>query len=525
VVASGFYSLASLSRATALVSHSDDVRVAVGRMRATLIDAETGMRGYLAASDPAFLEPYYRALGSWRQDLARLRSMTSDNPEQQARLYRMRVLIDETFSDLVAAREAHRAGLAGPSLAPVLLEQKKSMDEVRSVIDEMEREEVRLDRVREVAANRHWRMTTGVIAAGSLAFLVAVATAWEQRRRADSRRQVTEGILTERRQAEEAIDAERRLLQAVLAGIEDGIALLDRSGKVIFANASGARLIGYASSDALVAAPMASVMNGFEVLDPEGGHLPPERLPSRIVLAGGVSEAAATLRYRVRATGEERWSSVRAYPIVDGAGHTTQAICVFRDVTEEHRAAERQRFLLRAVDELSSSLDYEDTLAKVAQLAVPTLGDWCAVDVVEDLHLKRVATSHSDPAKVAIARELAARYPPDPEAPAGPHEIVRTGKPQLISAIPREMLAEAAVDDEHLRLMEALELRSYIGVPLMIGTRVIGAISLATAESRRSYGEQDLAFAQALADRAALAIENARLYRRVERPGSPPPRG
>jgi CHASE3 domain sensor protein len=475
VVASGFYSLASLSRATALVSHSDDVRVAVARLRTTLVDAETGMRGYLAAGDPAFLEPYYRALGAWRLDLARLRSLTSDNPEQQARLYQLRRLIDESLARLVTVRQAYNAGLAGPGLAPSLMDEKRSMDAVRQGIEQMEQEEVRLDRVREVAADRHWRMTTVVIGVGSLAFLVAVATAWEQRRRADSQRQVTEGILVERRQAEEAIDAERRLLQAVLAGIEDGIALLDREGKVIFANASGARLIGYTSADALVAAPAAIVMNGFEILDPEGGHLPPERLPSRVVLAGGVSEAAATLRYRVRATGEERWSSVRAYPIVDAAGHTTQAICVFRDVTEEHRAAERQRFLLCAVDELSSSLDYEDTLAKVARLAVPTLGDWCAVDVVEDLHLKRVATTHVDPAKLAVARELDDRYPSDPEAPVGPHEILRTGKPQLISAIPPEMLAEAAESDEHLRMIEALQLRSYIGVPLLIGQRVIGA--------------------------------------------------
>ena len=193
-----------------------------------------------------------------------------------------------------------------------------------------------------------------------------------------------------------------------------------------------------------------------------------------------------------------------------------QAINVFRDVTAERDADERRRFLLRAVDELSSSLDYEPTLAAVARLAVPALADWCAVDIVDGDQLKRLATAHVDPDKVASVAELARRYPPNPSSKNGVHEIIRTGKPQLMSEIPRALLTAAAVDQEHLKLIEELELRSYVGVPLSVGGKVLGAITFVMAESNRVYGEDDLAFAREVADRAALAIENARLFREVE---------
>ena len=117
---------------------------------------------------------------------------------------------------------------------------------------------------------------------------------------------------------------------------------------------------------------------------------------------------------------------------------------------------------------------------------------------------------------MAAVAELARRYPPNPTARTGVHEIIRTGKPQLMPEIPRELLTAAAVDEEHLKLIEELQLRSFVGVPLSVGGKVLGAITFVMAESDRVYGQEDLAFAREVADRAALAIENARLFREVE---------
>ena len=180
----------------------------------------------------------------------------------------------------------------------------------------------------------------------------------------------------------------------------------------------------------------------------------------------------------------------------------------------EGRAASRQaklEFLAQASAELSASLDYEATLTNVAQLAVPSFADWSAVDLVKDGRLHRLAVAHVDPAKVRLAQDLAERYPSDPDAPAGPWHVMRTGRSELIQ-VTDEMLVAGARDDEHLRIARELNLRSAITVPLTARGRVLGVLSWVAAESGRSYAEEDVAFAEDLAKRAAVAIDNSELH-------------
>ncbi|HET7272894.1 MAG TPA: PAS domain S-box protein [Rubrobacter sp.] len=178
---------------------------------------------------------------------------------------------------------------------------------------------------------------------------------------------------------------------------------------------------------------------------------------------------------------------------------------------------ETLRFLSKASTLLSSSLDYRETLASVARLAVPRLADWCVVDVVEeDGSLQRLAAEHEDPEKVALARSLQERYPPDPDAPYGVNHVIRTGEPELVPEIPESSLDDIARDDEQRELLRALGLKSYMVVPLLARGRMLGAISLVAAESGRRYGEEDLELAEDLARRAALAVDNARLYEEAQ---------
>jgi len=194
------------------------------------------------------------------------------------------------------------------------------------------------------------------------------------------------------------------------------------------------------------------------------------------------------------------------------------------DLYEEQRhareaadhARQRATFLAQASTVLGSSLDYEATLRSVAMLAVPTIADWCAVDMLgEGGTLQRIAVAHVDPDKVQFARMLQERYPADPAAPGGVHEVIRTGKPVYVSRIPADMLETVARDAEHLRIIRELTLTSYMCVPLTIQGKAIGALSFVSAESRREYGDADLRLARELASRASLAIENARAYQRA----------
>lgn len=174
---------------------------------------------------------------------------------------------------------------------------------------------------------------------------------------------------------------------------------------------------------------------------------------------------------------------------------------------------ERLAFLDAAGAVLASSLDYERTLADLARHIVPRMADWCAVDVLgDDGALRRLAVEHVDPAKRAWALELVDRYPPDPAAPVGAPHVISTGRPDLLRDIPDKLIEAGARDPEHLRLMREIGLTSMMVVPLTAGGRTFGAITLVSAESGRHYDEDDLSFAEALAYRAALAVENASLF-------------
>jgi PAS domain S-box-containing protein len=178
---------------------------------------------------------------------------------------------------------------------------------------------------------------------------------------------------------------------------------------------------------------------------------------------------------------------------------------------DEHRS----RFLAAAAAALSSSLDYERTLRTIAQLAVPEIADWCAVDIIDDEGaLQRVAVANVDPSKVALAEQLEERYPEDPESPHSVHGVLRTGLPSIMRRIPA--VADPASDTRG-RIVHELGLTSFMRVPMLARGMAIGVLTFVSAQSKREYAEADLRFAQDVAWRAALAVENARAYAEARR--------
>ena len=179
------------------------------------------------------------------------------------------------------------------------------------------------------------------------------------------------------------------------------------------------------------------------------------------------------------------------------------------------QAADRSakiKFLADASLELSNSLDYEATLTKVAQLAVPWFADWCSIALDQDGELRTLAVAHVDPAKVEFAHELNRRFPPDPDSGRGGYQVLRSGESELTPDVTDEML-EAAVDDpEQLRLARELNLRSALAVPLKVQDRVFGVITWVAGEGGRRFSPDDQVFGEDLARRAAQAIDTARLH-------------
>lgn len=222
----------------------------------------------------------------------------------------------------------------------------------------------------------------------------------------------------------------------------------------------------------------------------------------------------AICRIRRASDSTYRWFSTRSTPIRNADGEIVRWLGNATDIDDQKRATEIQEFLALAIEELASSLDYEATLQRVARLAVPRLADWCAVDLLEqDGTLRRVAVTHIDSAKEVLAWTLHEHYPPNPDDPNdGLYRVIRTGRAEMLSDIPAELIEHGARDPEHLRIIQELKLRSYIVVPLTARHRVLGLFSLVAAESGRRYASQDLTLVQDLARSAALAIDNSRLY-------------
>jgi PAS domain S-box-containing protein len=199
-------------------------------------------------------------------------------------------------------------------------------------------------------------------------------------------------------------------------------------------------------------------------------------------------------------------------------GDQQMLLSIVRDITARKRAEERQRFLADAGKALNTSLDYQSRLDAVAQLAVPQIADWCAIDMIgDDASLAQLVVAHVDPAKVAWARELRQRYPPDPNAPQGVPNVIRTGRTEFLPEITDDLLRAAARDAEHLEIARKVGFTSVIIAPLTARDRTLGAITFVAAESGRRYNADDIALAEELARRAGSAIDNARLYAAEQR--------
>ncbi|MDQ2784150.1 MAG: ATP-binding protein [Chloroflexota bacterium] len=190
----------------------------------------------------------------------------------------------------------------------------------------------------------------------------------------------------------------------------------------------------------------------------------------------------------------------------------------FHDISERKVVEENLDFLAQASKILSSSLDYETTLAQVARLGVPRIADWCSVDMrVEGGAIKQLAITHRDPEKVQWAKELNEANPPDPDAPTGVPNVLRTGQSEFYPEITDAMLVAAAHNEEELTLMRKIGFSSVIVAPMRVQDETIGAITFVSAESGRFYTPSDLAMAEEVANRAALAVANARLYTEAQR--------
>lgn len=205
-------------------------------------------------------------------------------------------------------------------------------------------------------------------------------------------------------------------------------------------------------------------------------------------------------------------------PLHDEQGEIFGVSIVAQDITVRTRHEQAMRLLSNASNLVANSLDYEATLAAVAQLAVPGFADWSSVEILEPGGtMRQVAVAHSDPARAALGRELRRRYPLNMELTFGVPNVVRTSQSELYEDIPDSLLQNIAQDPQELQALRKLGLRSAMIVPLIARGRTIGAMIFVSERAERRFTKADLLLAEELARRCAMAVDNARLYADLNR--------
>jgi PAS domain S-box-containing protein len=297
----------------------------------------------------------------------------------------------------------------------------------------------------------------------------------------------------------------------ILDALAEAVTIRDPHNHILYANPAALRQMGFSSLAEIQRTPPEAIFSDYLVHDEHGQELTMEQMPS-VRLHAGKSGEPLVLRTIHRATGELRWELLKASPIHDQAGHLIATVMIIEDITRERLAELRDRFMANATETLMSSLDYEETLRNVAWLAVPEIADWCAVELVDERGARQqIVVAHRDPGKLELAKRLRQFEPEELRADRGVGRVLRTGASELYQEVSDEVLMEAAVSDEHLNLLRAVGFRSVILAPLTAGGRALGVMTLVNAESMRRFDDDDREFAEHVAARAAIAVENARL--------------
>lgn len=296
----------------------------------------------------------------------------------------------------------------------------------------------------------------------------------------------------------------------ILSIAVDAIISIDTDARITLFNKAAEQIFGYSQAEA-VGAP-------FEMLIPQRFRATHRQHLARFASGEPVSRKMGERRAAIvglRKSGEEFPADAAISKLEVG---DEQILTVaLRDATEARRFECHQKLLADVGLVLADTLDYEGTLTRLAELAVRELADFCIVDVVEDDgEIRRLRVVGRDPSKQQICDSLK-QIPIDRSGPRLVWSTLETKKPVLIERVTPEIVGSWAQSEEHLRALQEMQPRSLIVVPILARGKALGVLKVALSTGLRAYGEEDLRLMQEVAHRAALAIDNARLYRVAER--------
>lgn len=317
-------------------------------------------------------------------------------------------------------------------------------------------------------------------------------------------------VTLERRQAEQLAQANEARLQLALDAGEMGVWEWNLHSKELVWLYGSAEVHGIAAQERPLPMPLETYLAYLH---------PDDRSALADIMMKALHNAEnAQAEYRVIwPDGSIHWLEARGHMMLDERGAPVHMVGVSADITKRKQTELDLAFLADASAELAQVVEPQSTFEHLAYLAVPRFADWCTVDLCrEDGTLERIAVAHADPEKVELARRLHHHSPVDQHVPRGAWSVIQSGQAEFVRAITPEMLAESVTEPARLSVAKELGLRSYIGVPLSVQGKTLGAVMFFTADSGRCYEPKDVTLVEDLAHRVAVAVERTNLYRALQ---------
>jgi PAS domain S-box-containing protein len=330
----------------------------------------------------------------------------------------------------------------------------------------------------------------------------------------DTLRQAHDDLEIRVRQRTSELAQSRDQLEIIIRGINDGICVLDNEGRYQYVNDAYKLILGLDSSIELPNFDINEFLNSCDIRNEQQEPLSSIEMPWNIVLQGAPS---AERQFCARIAGEVRWLSAKSKPVFDEASNTRLAVTIINDFTERKRIEDTTIYLDVINNVLASSLDYEQTFSKIAELAVPALADGCVIQILENGgQLRTLAISHVDIDQNAILEQIRREYPSEQMLWSTASQVAVSGKSLVFDQIQDSLLESVAIDSHHLDLLRSLHLKSVIVVPLRARGKILGSIALLSSVSYRRYSAHDQSLAEEVGRRGGIAIDNASLYREAQ---------
>jgi GAF domain-containing protein len=301
-----------------------------------------------------------------------------------------------------------------------------------------------------------------------------------------------------------------RRMDSVMDVLDESVLIFGRSRRLVFANDAAARMLEFGTAKELLAAPEGAVRERFDLYDEAGAPLWPDDFSPFRALRGEPC-APQIIRAISREHGREMWLRVKSRVVERVDGEPLYAVTALEDVSEMKESEFEQTLLARLGELFDSALNYEEMAQRMADLLIPQLADWCTIYAARpDRTIEHVASAHADPERLRKARHLDAEYPPSMGDAAGPAEVIRSGEPVVHSDL-EQMIRALARDEHHLGLMRELGRGSAMLLPMRMAGAIAGVLVLANQADRRPFDDFDRSLGLKVAERGALALENARM--------------